>query len=323
MSEQLLELFVYTYNRSRFLDATLKQLAASPFSSYQITVLDNCSTDDTPNVCEKYSSTFTKYRVIKHRKNIGACGNYLRAVEMAAAKYAWMICDDDNFDFSRCQDVLEQLELGQADLISLGTEGHGLILGTDCSIEECASKQDYFLWHTSIPSFIYKTELFDSANIIAAYDYSDSMLPHFPFIVSLAEKNAHIYISKHVIIKKSENLGYSPLRFLRGWLMNCNRIENPRWRKKAFGEVFGFRKFYEMVTYSVLVESVHRRERLMKEFAQLVAEARKHNPMLLLKLMTMYPLVIFQRIWPRPAWHLYELYRQQHKRANLCYDAER
>ena len=45
-----LEIIVITYNRAELLGTTLDRLAASPFSTCRITVLNNASTDHTQQV---------------------------------------------------------------------------------------------------------------------------------------------------------------------------------------------------------------------------------------------------------------------------------
>ena len=41
MLEDLLELVLITYNRSEYLDNTLKQFADSPFKNCKMTIIDN------------------------------------------------------------------------------------------------------------------------------------------------------------------------------------------------------------------------------------------------------------------------------------------
>src|SRR4051812_15580028 len=96
-----LEIFIFTYNRAESLKRTLLQLAAEPVRSCRITVLDNHSTDATPEVCTGARNFLPNLRHIRHSKNIGGLANYLRAIEVAEAKYTWVICDDDSFDFTK------------------------------------------------------------------------------------------------------------------------------------------------------------------------------------------------------------------------------
>ena len=54
MIEEKMEIILITYNRSKYLDNTLNQFLNSPFKNCKFTVLDNCSPDNTPEICAKY-----------------------------------------------------------------------------------------------------------------------------------------------------------------------------------------------------------------------------------------------------------------------------
>ncbi len=102
-----LELTLITYNRADALARTLEQLATSPFAACRLTVLDNCSTDGTAGgVRGLRAERFPELRVVRHARNIGAEANYLRALETMERPYGWVLCDDDDLDFSDCDDVI-------------------------------------------------------------------------------------------------------------------------------------------------------------------------------------------------------------------------
>ena len=58
MIEEKMEIILITYNRSKYLDNTLNQFLNSPFKNCKFTVLDNCSPDNTPEICAKYENYF-------------------------------------------------------------------------------------------------------------------------------------------------------------------------------------------------------------------------------------------------------------------------
>jgi glycosyltransferase involved in cell wall biosynthesis len=162
MLEEKIELFVITYNRAKYLERTLTQLLSSPFARCRITILDNCSTDATPEVCRSFAVRFAQLRVVRHRKNIGASPNYLRAVEMSESPYTWVLGDDDTYDFSDCADVLEAFESERFDLISLGSpeqpnNERGL---TTTSRELIEQDTRYFSFFTFLTGVAFRTQIF-------------------------------------------------------------------------------------------------------------------------------------------------------------------
>ncbi|MGH8002209.1 MAG: glycosyltransferase family 2 protein [Brasilonema sp.] len=102
----LLTIAIPTYNRAQLLDNQLAWLfrAIKGFESVcEIIVSDNCSTDDTPKVVEKWQSIFsnTTFNYKRNPENIGAVRNITSCIKTANSKYVWTISDDDKiFDNS-------------------------------------------------------------------------------------------------------------------------------------------------------------------------------------------------------------------------------
>lgn len=123
--KDLLSIVIITYNRSSFLEHTLKELLLnSPFSDCEITVLNNCSTDNTLEVCEKFHNdnecVNNQLSIVTNRFNIGGDANILRATEYGSRKYMWILADDDRYDFSKVDDILAVMNEGNVGLIHVG-----------------------------------------------------------------------------------------------------------------------------------------------------------------------------------------------------------
>jgi len=318
-----IELFIFTYNRGPFLEKTLAQLAASPFSLCQITVVDNASTDTTDQVCRAFADQVPRFRHVKHRANLGCSANYLRAVELARGLYTWVLCDDDRFDFSKAGDIIEKILEGRLDLISVGVHGHNLRAGTLTTTRRIALEQEYFLWHSFIASLIFKTEHFDSNNLVEGYHNADTLLPHFMFIANMAIKDVTIYVSKEKVISKGNNFGYAPLQFLVGWLKGCNKIPDRVLRRKCMSEVLGGLWFWRNTIFAILIETTFRKREVRKEYRNFAAEARKFNPWLLFKIYLLLPLVLAPKPVHRWCWAKFEAYRARQNQTAPQFDADR
>ncbi|KYC35913.1 hypothetical protein WA1_48760 [Scytonema hofmannii PCC 7110] len=118
---QLLTIAIPTYNRANLLDQQLAWLAGSikGFESVcEILISDNCSTDDTPKVVEKWRSAFQQitFEYKRNQENIGAVRNIASCIQFAKSKFVWTISDDDKiFDNSIAYTVktlTEYLDLG-------------------------------------------------------------------------------------------------------------------------------------------------------------------------------------------------------------------
>lgn len=237
MIEENLEILLITYNRAKYLENTFKQLIESPFSSCKITVLDNCSTDETPEICAKYQQIFVNMQIIRHKKNIGANPNYLRAVETSKSTYTWILCDDDMYDFSECDDVLGEIESNTPDIIIVTSHyQYGWERGLKTTSNELIKKgARYYHTLSFMPAIIFKTKLFDSNCIHKGYFNVPNMYPHFEFINKSVEEDFKVYVSKNGIVEAGgfNQTMFSVLHWLVVWMNSCSTIKNKKILKKT------------------------------------------------------------------------------------------
>jgi len=260
MIENKLEIVIITFNRSNDLDNTLKQLSESPFSNCQITILDNCSEDETSLTCATYKPILDKLRIIRHDKNIGASPNFLRAVELSQLKYTWVLCDDDNYDFSECADIIKAINSEKFDLIVIGSPSKVNWKRGICTTAQELTKEynNFFITLSFIPSFIYKTNLYDNDCIHKGYQNVHNLFPHFPFINKSFENDFSVYISnKEIIIRGQDNSpGFSGLTWLMGWMDSCLMIKDTNIRKTAVKALSGKISFYWLVVSLIVIEKM-------------------------------------------------------------------
>jgi len=265
-----LEILLITYNRAHDLDCTLQQLLESPFAQCKITILDNCSSDETPLVCVEYENLFPNLKIIRHHKNIGGLANYLRAVELSESLYTWVLCDDDDLDFSECSDVIEAIESERFDLISLGSPGQfewerGLTTTSKELIERGAR---YYHTFSFMPGFIFKTELYSSDCIYKGYMVAGDLYPQNIFLNKSVEQNFSIYMSKKEIIKRGfhNQLSsvFSTLYWLKASVNTCATISDKKLRRRAIYEIFegGKLKFLIHLSFVIINEKLSEKKPL-------------------------------------------------------------
>jgi glycosyltransferase involved in cell wall biosynthesis len=309
MIEDKLELVLITYNRFKDLDNTLKQLLESPFSKCKITILDNCSDDETPRVCNKYKRLFQNMNIVRHLKNIGGNANFLRAVETSRSEYTWIVCDDDNYNFSDCIDVIKAIDSEKFDIVSLGEPGqYEWERGLKTTSKELIEKgSKYYSVLSFVPGFIFRTELFDSSCIFRGYVNIHNIYPHFPFINKSVEENFSIYISKKEIIKSgTENQSsFSVLFWMKSWISSCEMIKDKKIRRKIIYEDITGVSFLKRVIFSISSEKINdNNSKVMIEFlASFINSFRFSKDELFLILIV--PLIIMPACFYKPLWVFY------------------
>lgn len=83
----LVSIGVFLHNEDRFLRESLASLQAQDYPNVEIVVSDNCSTDDTDEICRQMSESDPRINYERQEKNIGAAANSIRVLERANGKY--------------------------------------------------------------------------------------------------------------------------------------------------------------------------------------------------------------------------------------------
>lgn len=84
---------VPTYNRSAYLAKALNSILSQTYSDFEIIITDNCSLDDTEAVVASFSDDRIKY--LRNEYNVGAVGNYNKALRVAKGEFIHLFSDDD------------------------------------------------------------------------------------------------------------------------------------------------------------------------------------------------------------------------------------
>lgn len=101
---------VPVYNGQKYLDACLGSLVRQTYPKIEIIISDNCSTDNTAFICQKYARQFSHVRYIRNYNNVGAVKNFNKLLEVAQCEYFMWAAFDDLWDsryISRCVEKLK------------------------------------------------------------------------------------------------------------------------------------------------------------------------------------------------------------------------
>lgn len=269
-----IDIFIVTYNRSSFLKSTLSSLSSSPFSTCNITILDNCSEDKTKQICENNRQLFKNFNIISHRVNIGVVANYLRAVELSKSPYTWVLSDDDDIDLSNCDDVIQALINESVDLISLGTGAQSKWKrGYQTTAKELISEgYRFFFAFTFFTGLIFKTNLFNSSCFYSGYKSARSRYPNIDYLYKAYQNDYKILISKkhHIIARipsEEEQPHVGGLYWFSNWVDACQIIEDKRIRELAIFQCTkdsGYLSFFIVILKGLVNEKVRRGGSLRK-----------------------------------------------------------
>ena len=195
-TEQLLDIVLITYNRASQFEKTLEMVLApdSPVRGCSLTILDNKSTDVTPQIAERFTDSHPniKYRV--NNFNVGGNANIAKALEMYGSKpYHWIICDDDVYNWDGWPEVEVAMQRGEK-LICVG-DRHLARSGPNRSDPaECLQQM------TFLPSIIYGPGIITNTAMRNAYDCTFALFPHLAPVVMHLNHGGSIFVVKKGIV---------------------------------------------------------------------------------------------------------------------------
>ena len=94
METSRLSIIIPVYNAEEYLDRCLVSIMEQSFSSYEVILVDDGSTDSSPLICDRYSATDPRYRTI-HKKNGGVSSARNAGLDLAKGEFIMFVDSDD------------------------------------------------------------------------------------------------------------------------------------------------------------------------------------------------------------------------------------
>lgn len=242
-----LEIIIVTYNRERYLRRTLETFLAeaSPVKGCRIVVLDNNSDDGTRETSLAFAAAHPNVEYRRNPHNLGIAGNIVKAMEIAEKEYAWIVGDDDAYDWTGWGEVDEMMRQGKR-VICLAR-----YLLPEAKKEDVAYQ---LVQITFITGCICRTELFDDISMLDAVNNAYTLFPLIVPIVREINRGGHIAVVSHAVADNGLLLGeekdcsytrgarkvdeLSPrsrgTQWITGWAAVCGAIVDKTLRESAF-----------------------------------------------------------------------------------------
>jgi glycosyltransferase involved in cell wall biosynthesis len=94
-AEADIDIIVPCYNYGRFLRGCVESILRATSLQVRVIIVDDCSTDDTQQVCVELQAEYKSILVIRHDKNLGHISTYNHGLSLVNAKYLHLISADD------------------------------------------------------------------------------------------------------------------------------------------------------------------------------------------------------------------------------------
>jgi glycosyltransferase involved in cell wall biosynthesis len=95
MTQELVSIITPSYNCSDYIAATIEAIQRQTYSNWELLITDDCSTDNSVSVIEKYASSDSRIRLLRLDKNSGAGAARNNSIALASGRYI-AFCDSDD-----------------------------------------------------------------------------------------------------------------------------------------------------------------------------------------------------------------------------------
>ena len=106
MNYPLITLGIPTYNRAKSLEnISLPSIRNLSYPHYEVIIVDDCSTDETPQILKEYQKKISRLRFFRNSKNSGPCHSRNRIIAESLGEII-VFMDDDVSLFTNCLDKI-------------------------------------------------------------------------------------------------------------------------------------------------------------------------------------------------------------------------
>ncbi|MFW5980984.1 MAG: glycosyltransferase family 2 protein [bacterium] len=231
-SNELVSIITPLYNSEKYIAETIESVLAQTYQSWEMIVVDDCSSDCGPQIVEEYAEKDKRIRLIRLEKNSGAAVARNRAIEEAEGRYLAFLDSDDLWKIDKLEKQLEFM-----------TENNYAFTYTDYQqISEEGKPLDKVI---KSPSKLgYKKALYTNyvGCLTAIYDTEELGKVYMPLIRKRQDYAYWLKILKSVDYGYSlkENLAYYRIR---SNSVSSNKINLLKYQWKMYREIEGLSVF--------------------------------------------------------------------------------
>ena len=193
---------ITTHNRAALLPRAIRSVLAQTYESYELIVVDDCSTDDTPDVIRTFVDS--RIRVVRHADNMGQSAAINTGIRIARGEYIAFLDDDDEWVETK---LLRQVRTLDASASRVGlvyawfdyaNAANGVRLAGGRSVMSGDISEKMLGWELPAPTSAYLVRA-TAARQIGGFDEALSMGNDRDFLVRLSER-WHVALVPDVLI---------------------------------------------------------------------------------------------------------------------------
>lgn len=114
--DKKISIIVPVFNVEKYLERCVESLVNQTYKNLEIILVDDCSTDSSPEICETLAKGDERIKVVHKEKNEGLGFARNTGIENSSGDYILFIDSDDYLDIKTCEITKEKLEKTDSDI---------------------------------------------------------------------------------------------------------------------------------------------------------------------------------------------------------------
>ena len=196
--KDLVSIIVPCYNVEKYLEQCVESLVNQTIDNYEVLLIDDGSTDQTPKMCDAFAKKYKKKVKAYHKKNGGLCDARNYGIKKASGKYLMFVDSDDwvtssfvELPYNKAKEGYDIVSFDAIEIYDGATEGYhrSNFNGQD-------QEKKTFILNSTNPSFawarLYDYRLFEQVMYPDPNIWYEDIATT-PILLSYADKIAHIH----------------------------------------------------------------------------------------------------------------------------------
>ena len=109
LTNHSLTILMPLFNEAKTIQRALRSLSQQTYTAYDVLIGDNASEDDTATICLAHAKSDSRFRVLRHARNLGAAGNFSLLLKSCKTTYFLMAAGHDEWDSNCLRHLMESI----------------------------------------------------------------------------------------------------------------------------------------------------------------------------------------------------------------------
>lgn len=187
----LISIVLPVYNGERFLQESIDSILSQTYSNWELLILDDCSTDKTPDICKEYAQQDSRIKYIRNESNLRLPKNLNKGFSLAKGTYLTWTSDDNRYRPNALE--MMYLSLNKNENVHFAFSSFRVMDADDNDIEiyivSEKDKQKIVGFNVVGACFLYKREVYEAVGdydhemiLVEDYDYWQRIFMKFKAI---------------------------------------------------------------------------------------------------------------------------------------------